>query len=120
MSSSSSWRFQRRRLDATRRKASLAGSRPSCKPCGSPTKKNARFEATFEARQRSRFFQARWEYSIMRMLGVDVGGTFIDVVCYDDERSELKWAKASSSPANPAAGVLAALERGNIDLREID
>jgi N-methylhydantoinase A len=56
----------------------------------------------------------------MRMLGVDVGGTFIDVVFYDDERSELKWAKAASSPANPAAGVLAALERSNIDLREID
>jgi N-methylhydantoinase A len=56
----------------------------------------------------------------MRMLGVDVGGTFTDVVFYDDERGELKWAKAASSPANPAVGVLAALERSNIDLREID
>ena len=56
----------------------------------------------------------------MRMIGIDVGGTFTDVVFYDDQANELKWAKAASSPANPAAGVLAAIEQSNIDLREVD
>src|SRR5215831_11656669 len=56
----------------------------------------------------------------MRMIGIDVGGTFTDVVFYDDQANELKWAKAASWPANPAAGVLAAIEQSNIDLREVD
>jgi N-methylhydantoinase A len=54
------------------------------------------------------------------MIGIDVGGTFTDIVFYDQQHNELRWAKAASSPANPAAGVMAAIERSNIDLREVD
>ena len=50
----------------------------------------------------------------MRMIGIDVGGTFTDIVSYDEQHNELRWAKAASSPANPAAGVLAAIERSDI------
>ncbi|GAB3685617.1 hydantoinase/oxoprolinase family protein [Salinarchaeum chitinilyticum] len=42
-------------------------------------------------------------------VGVDVGGTFTDVVTVDD--GELTVTKAPSDPDSPAAGVLAALER---------
>src|SRR6202045_5046505 len=56
----------------------------------------------------------------MRMIGIDVGGTFTDIVFYDEQHNELRWAKAASSPANPAAGVFAAIERSDLDLREID
>jgi N-methylhydantoinase A len=56
----------------------------------------------------------------MRMIGVDVGGTFTDIVFYDEDKNELRWAKAASSPANPAAGVMAAIEASNVDLRGID
>src|SRR5688572_33253444 len=56
----------------------------------------------------------------MRMFGVDVGGTFTDAVYYDDASGELVWSKAGSTPADPAAGVLAALERSGADLRSVE
>jgi N-methylhydantoinase A len=52
----------------------------------------------------------------MRMVGVDVGGTFTDAVVYDDASGELRWAKAPSTPVAPAEGVLAALARNDADL----
>ncbi|HZM34786.1 MAG TPA: hydantoinase/oxoprolinase family protein [Burkholderiales bacterium] len=50
------------------------------------------------------------------MVGVDVGGTFTDAVVYDDASGELGWAKAPSTPAAPADGVLSALARQRVDL----
>ena len=38
-------------------------------------------------------------------VGVDVGGTFTDVVLYDPGTNRLEFAKTSSTPANQAAGV---------------
>ena len=52
----------------------------------------------------------------MRMVGVDVGGTFTDAVVYDDASGELRWAKAPSTPSDPSGGVLAALARNDADL----
>jgi N-methylhydantoinase A len=52
----------------------------------------------------------------MRMVGVDVGGTFTDAVVYDEASGALRWAKAPSTPAAPAEGVLAALARNDADL----
>ena len=52
----------------------------------------------------------------MRMVGVDVGGTFTDAVVYDDASGELRWAKAPSTPGDPSQGVLAALARNDTDL----
>ena len=52
----------------------------------------------------------------MRMVGVDVGGTFTDAVVYDEASGALRWAKAPSTPAAPAEGVLAALTRNDADL----
>jgi len=43
------------------------------------------------------------------IVGVDVGGTFTDVVWCDNERGELRVAKVPTT-ANPAAGVIAALD----------
>ena len=56
----------------------------------------------------------------MRMVGVDVGGTFTDAVYYDDASGELRWSKAGSTPADPSGGVLAAIARGNADLRSVE
>lgn len=54
------------------------------------------------------------------MVGVDVGGTFTDAVFYDDQSGELRWAKAPSTPADPAQGVLAAVDRNDVDLGATD
>lgn len=54
----------------------------------------------------------------MKMIGVDVGGTFTDAVSYDDATGELRWAKAPSTPRAPAEGVLAAILRNDADLTQ--
>jgi N-methylhydantoinase A len=48
-------------------------------------------------------------------VGVDVGGTFTDVVVTDPASGRLHVAKVPSTPADQAAGVLAGLERAGAD-----
>jgi len=43
-------------------------------------------------------------------LGVDVGGTFTDVIVFDEDARELTIDKVLSTPANPSEGVLAGVE----------
>jgi N-methylhydantoinase A len=43
-------------------------------------------------------------------LGVDVGGTFTDLIFYDDETGEIQVGKEPTTPAAPEGGVLAAVE----------
>jgi N-methylhydantoinase A len=43
-------------------------------------------------------------------LGVDVGGTFTDLIFYDDETGDVRVSKEPTTPAAPEAGVLAAVE----------
>ena len=42
-------------------------------------------------------------------VGVDVGGTFTDAVAFDATNGSLRWAKAPSTPDEPARGVLDAV-----------
>jgi N-methylhydantoinase A len=42
-------------------------------------------------------------------LGVDVGGTFTDLIFYDDETGEIRVGKEPTTPAAPEEGVLAAI-----------
>jgi len=56
----------------------------------------------------------------MRMIGIDVGGTFTDAVFHDDTTGELRWTKAPSTPAAPADGVMAAIERDGTSADAID
>ena len=55
----------------------------------------------------------------MRLIGVDVGGTFTDAVSFDTDTGVLSWAKASSTPESPADGVLAAIDGGEGDFSDI-
>jgi N-methylhydantoinase A len=43
-------------------------------------------------------------------LGVDVGGTFTDVIVFNEETNELTIDKVLSTPANPSEGVLQGIE----------
>jgi N-methylhydantoinase A len=45
------------------------------------------------------------------LLGIDVGGTFTDVVVYDDHAQQVLVDKVSSTPANPERGVIEAIRK---------
>ncbi len=47
----------------------------------------------------------------MLRIGIDTGGTFTDVVGYDEENGELTVTKTPTTPADPAVGFLAGLEK---------
>jgi len=51
-------------------------------------------------------------------VGVDVGGTFTDLVCIDEE-GRVKVAKASSTPEDSSIGVENVLVKAGIDLHEV-
>ena len=42
-------------------------------------------------------------------LGVDVGGTFTDLIFYDDDSGEVRVSKEPTTPAAPEEGVIAAV-----------
>ncbi len=44
-------------------------------------------------------------------IGIDTGGTFTDVVAFDEETGELVTTKTPSTPGNPADGFLAGIEK---------
>ena len=50
-------------------------------------------------------------------LGVDVGGTFTDLIFYDDETGEIRVGKEPTTPAAPEEGVLAAVRAAVPDER---
>ena len=54
----------------------------------------------------------------MTLVGVDVGGTFTDLIAIDLKESErqIRIAKVPSTRANQADGVMAALRQANVDL----
>lgn len=51
-------------------------------------------------------------------VAVDIGGTFTDLVCLDEETGRVFDGKAHTTPQNFAEGVLNAIARAGIDLRE--
>ncbi|MFK7965704.1 MAG: hydantoinase/oxoprolinase family protein [Burkholderiaceae bacterium] len=54
-----------------------------------------------------------------QVVGIDVGGTFTDLVMLDDDSGQVRLAKVPSTPENQAFGVLAALDEANADLSSI-
>ncbi len=50
--------------------------------------------------------------------GIDVGGTFTDLVAVNSASGEVRLAKVPTTPANQAFGVLAALDEAKLDFAE--
>ena len=55
-----------------------------------------------------------------RIVGVDVGGTFTDLVLLDTNTGGVRPAKVPSTTDNQAYGVLAALKEAEVDLEDVD
>ncbi|MEM9145859.1 MAG: hydantoinase/oxoprolinase family protein [Pseudomonadota bacterium] len=55
-----------------------------------------------------------------QIVGVDVGGTFTDLVQMDPGTGAIRLAKVASTPANQADGVMAALAASETDLAAMD
>src|SRR5206468_2528015 len=56
---------------------------------------------------------------LMKWLGIDVGGTFTDLVLYDENGGALILEKVPSTPGDPSAGILSGIARLNIDLADV-
>ncbi len=54
------------------------------------------------------------------MLGLDIGGTFTDLVCTDLESGELRIAKVPSTPPDYNNGIMNALRKVKIDPSEVE
>ena len=55
-----------------------------------------------------------------RLAGVDVGGTFTDLLFMDETAGDVRLAKVPTTAENQAFGVLAALERAGVDAASLD
>lgn len=55
----------------------------------------------------------------MYQLGVDVGGTFTDLVLFDEEKGEFICTKAPSTYPDPSIGILEALRKSRVPLKEV-
>jgi N-methylhydantoinase A len=53
-------------------------------------------------------------------LAVDIGGTFVDAMELDTRTGEVRFRKASTTPAHPAEGVLNAIAALGTDLSEVE
>lgn len=53
-------------------------------------------------------------------MGVDIGGTFTDLVAFNDATGELIHIKVPTTPKEPALGFIASINELNADLDEID
>jgi N-methylhydantoinase A len=56
----------------------------------------------------------------MKIAGIDVGGTFTDLVFVDDATGEVRLAKVPTTVDNQAFGVLAALDAAGVDPATLD
>ena len=53
------------------------------------------------------------------ILGVDVGGTFTDLILVDDDKGQVSVAKVPSTPHNQAFGVISAIEATGSPLEDV-
>ncbi|TPW30615.1 hydantoinase/oxoprolinase family protein [Pararhizobium mangrovi] len=55
-----------------------------------------------------------------QVAGIDVGGTFTDLVLFDSRSGRVRLAKTATTPDNQATGVLAALDAAETDASALD
>ncbi len=55
----------------------------------------------------------------MKRVGVDIGGTFTDLVVYDEASGEVRKTKTPTTPSAPEEGLLRACELAEVDAAEV-
>src|ERR1700730_2347583 len=55
----------------------------------------------------------------MQVIGIDVGGTFTDLVIYDEATRTIRTDKVPSTVPDPTDGLMAALEKNRVDLASV-
>lgn len=55
-----------------------------------------------------------------KLIGVDIGGTFTDIVILDENLHTLQIGKVSSTPQDPSVGLMTGLDLLQIDYRDIE
>ena len=56
----------------------------------------------------------------MKLVGADIGGTFTDIVFYDENNNLMKVLKVHSTPRDQAIGLMEGLKEVGINLSKID
>ena len=56
---------------------------------------------------------------VVKRAGVDIGGTFTDVIVFDEESGEITVEKTPSTPDNPAVGVVDGLEKVEVPIADV-
>jgi len=56
----------------------------------------------------------------MKRSGVDIGGTFTDVIVFDEGTGTIEIEKTPSTPDNPAEGVINGLTKAETDIADLD
>ncbi|ELZ02284.1 hydantoinase/oxoprolinase family protein [Natrialba aegyptia] len=56
----------------------------------------------------------------MRRAGIDIGGTFTDVILFDEETGDVEIEKTPSTPANPADGVINGLTKSDTEIGDLE
>lgn len=55
----------------------------------------------------------------MQVIGIDVGGTFTDLVIYDEATRTIRTDKVPSTVPDPTDGLMAALKKNRVDLASV-
>ncbi len=55
----------------------------------------------------------------MLRVGIDIGGTFTDLVCFDERTREVRVVKVLTTPRNPIQGLMNSLEEGCVELSRV-
>ena len=54
------------------------------------------------------------------LVGIDVGGTFTDLICFDSKSKSYNFTKVFTSAKNQSQGVLNAIDKASINLKKQD
>lgn len=53
-------------------------------------------------------------------IGIDIGGTFVDAILFDQNTGAIRLEKALTTPQNPSIGVFAAIDKLAVDLADVE